>query len=66
MASDLRSAPQQVQGDGFIDLVTLAQDPRRNGMAIHVRREYDRVAERLDLQTGATWVKWRQALQGCE
>ena len=55
-----------IEGVGFVDEVTAAYDPRRSGWAIAVRREYDRVSERLDLKAVAPWVAWRKALQGCE
>ncbi len=53
--------------EGFIDELQIVEDPRLSRMRLLIRREYRRCCENMELADGREpWIKWRQAMQGCE
>ena len=53
-----------VEGHGFVDEVAIANNPQRLGFQILVRREYDRIRERLDIKGNVDWVRWQRVKNG--
>jgi hypothetical protein len=55
-----------VERDGYVERLVIDDDFARNAFIISVEREYRRLAEKIDLRVPEGWVRFRQALQGCE